>query len=536
MAEENENEIRQEMVLDAEATLQALIQVDSSFSQLGTRLNEVAAVFETFNTRADATVSVLKQMAAEAQKTYAALKGLDKEFNPRVRATPTAGAAAGAAGSGNRVLGFAAAATPAKPQDLGAIQAAWQDTVASGNAARVVVEQADRTTRNWLLSWQTLSRVIQTQLIVRSLNLIRDAFEESYQANIRFVRAISEIRAIDPSRNFGQIAENVREMSNVFNQPISQVAEAQYQAISNQFVKVSDQTNILTAANELAKVTVQDLGTAVTLLTGTLNAYGESSEMAGARSAQFFEAVALGHFRLNDLATAMGRTQTIGHELGIEMEELEAALITVTIGGVKANEAATQLRGIMSALLKPSQAMQEALHKIGVENGPAAVATWNLIGTIQKLQEVEGHTADAMARLFPNVRGLAGALRIAGEGADKYAQSLRHIYDAADQTKLKATYAEFMATDAQKVTAELNKLKNFFTVDFGADVVREIGLLVGGAEKWIAAFLPLLSDLITFGPAAIAGAGALLLFGNNLVSVTAEATAANAESAAWRPR
>ena len=273
MAEENENEIRQEMVLDAEATLQALIQVDSSFSQLGTRLNEVAAVFETFNTRADATVSVLKQMAAEAQKTYAALKGLDKEFNPRVRATPTAGAAAG---SGNRVLGFAAAATPAKPQDLGAIQAAWQDTVASGNAAREVVEQADRTTRNWLLSWQTLSRVIQTQLIVRSLNLIRDAFEESYQANIRFVRAISEIRAIDPSRNFGQIAENVREMSNVFNQPISQVAEAQYQAISNQFVKVSDQTNILTAANELAKVTVQDLGTAVTLLTGTLNAYGES--------------------------------------------------------------------------------------------------------------------------------------------------------------------------------------------------------------------------------------------------------------------
>ena len=81
----------------------------------------------------------------------------------------------------------------------------------------------------------------------------------------------------------------------------------------------------------------------------------------------------------------MGRTQTIGHELGVEMEELEAALITVTIGGVKANEAATQIRGIMSALLKPSQAMTAALHSIGVESGPAAIATWKLGGTIQTI-------------------------------------------------------------------------------------------------------------------------------------------------------
>ena len=46
----NENEIRQEMLLDASAML-ASMQVDTAFTQLSTRLNGVSASFETFNTR-----------------------------------------------------------------------------------------------------------------------------------------------------------------------------------------------------------------------------------------------------------------------------------------------------------------------------------------------------------------------------------------------------------------------------------------------------------------------------------------------------
>ena len=473
----NENEIRQEMLLDASATLASLTQVDTAFTQLSTRLNEVSASFETFNTRADATVASLKQMAAAAAQTFSSMKGLNAQFNPTVAAPKS----------------FKPAA--ADPRDLGAIQNSMQDAVEAGRAGKAIVEEADRTTRNWMLSWQTLSRVIQTQIIVRTLNLIRDAFEEAYQSNIKFVSEVSEIRAVDPGRSFEQIAANVRALSDAFNQPLAQVAEAQYQAISNQFVKISEQANILTAANQLAKVTVQDLGTAVTLITGSLNAYGESSEMAGMRAAQFFEAVALGHFRLNDLSTALGRNQTIGHELGVEMEELEASMITLSIGGLKANEAATQLRGVMSALLKPSQNMREALHSLGIESGEEAIATWGLMGTLQHLESAAHGSASAMAALFPNVRGLAGVLRIANEGAKKYADSLDRLYAAADQSKLKTSFAEFMATDAQKATAELNKLHNYLTTEFGADLVHEMAALTGGTDTLIALIRPLAQDL-----------------------------------------
>ena len=270
------------------------------------------------------------------------------------------------------------------------------------------LDEAMQKTQSLTLSWQTMARVVQTQLIVRSLNGIRDALEESVGSAMRFSKQVGEIRAIDPTRNFQQIGDDIRRLSDAFNQPLAEVAEAQYQTISSQFTSATDQTNILTAANQLAKVTAQDLSSATLLLAGSLNAYGESSDMAGLRSAQFFKTVELGRVRLNELGTALGRVQSIGHESGVSLEELEASLVAITLGGVKANEASTQLRGVLTAFLKPTQDMQKALKELGVESGEAAIATWGLQGAVAQLWKLAG-SASGMSKLFPNIRGDAGS-------------------------------------------------------------------------------------------------------------------------------
>ena len=97
------------------------------------------------------------------------------------------------------------------------------------------------------------------------------------------------------------------------------------------------------------------------------------------------------------------------------MEELQASFISLTIGGVKATEAATQLRGVMTGLLKPSEGMKGAFREIGVESGEAAIATWGFQGTLQKLISTTGGSASEIAKLFQNVRGLAGVLAV-GDG------------------------------------------------------------------------------------------------------------------------
>ena len=389
--------------------------------------------------------------------------------------------------------------------------------------------------RNYMLSWETFARIMQTQVLIRSLNATRDAFTEAYEANIKFSKQVSEIHAIDASRNFAQVAANVRQLSDAFNQPLTEVAEAQYQTISNQFVTAAEHANILTAANQLAKVSTQDLGSAAALVTGSLNAYGESSDMAGLRAAQFDQTIALGHLRMNDLATALGRTQTIAHELGVSVEELDASLISLSIGGVKANEAGTQIRGIMSALLKPSENLKTAFHELGVESGEQAISTWGLIGTLGKLNDVTHGSASEMAMLFPNVRGLAGALRIAGEGAEKYNEAMEKLR-AVDQSTLQKKYEEFTSTDAEKVTKELNKLKNFYATEFGADIVASMKRVLGGMDSFIAVLRTVTGDLPSLAAAVGTVSAAWLLFGRSATLAATDAEVAGAPVAATTGR
>ena len=200
------------MILDAQQVLNTLGLLDTGFENFGKRLASTTAIIENFNKSGyELPLQRLGESAAKAASEM-----------PRL--------------------------------------AAGISEVARNS--RLAQEQ----TNHWVLSWETLTRIVQTQALLRSYNMIRDAITESYEAQLKFAKQVSEIHAVDPSRGFGAIAASVRQMSDVFNQPISDVAEATYQAISNQFVNASDQSKLLTAANDLAKVSCQELGTAGQLL------------------------------------------------------------------------------------------------------------------------------------------------------------------------------------------------------------------------------------------------------------------------------
>ena len=335
----DENEIRQQLLFDAEQAIKEMERASSAFDGFGERLDDFAERIVQFNARTVGLIHILQQIGAAARDARSALGGIAGVSLPSV---PSSGGGGGGGGSGGGGGG----------------------SESNRNA--------------WLLTPQTFSRVIQTQMFIRGLNEVRDAFVDSTRAALEFSRQVGEIRAISPERTFGQISDEVRWLSDAFNQPIAKVAEAEYQALSNQFTSTSDRLQVLSASNELAKTTAQELDKAVLLVTGALNAYGEGADKAELRASQFFKAIELGRIRMGELGTALGRVQGIAAEAGISAEELTAALVSITIGGVKATEASTQLRGVISAFLKPSQDMKAAFHELGVESGEAAIATWGL--------------------------------------------------------------------------------------------------------------------------------------------------------------
>ena len=493
-------EIKQELGFEVKDALAALENLDKGFGTFGMRLETNVLQLHAWNTKADVTLGLLQKIQSAAAAAASAFSGIRM---------PSDDLLSGKINRGGQTTGLQGGAAAKQMNE-------WIENCQKAGGAAAATEQAlasvgktgSNAINNVTLSWKTMLRVMETQALIRGFNMVRNAVEEAYTSFQSLSKAVGEIAAINPERNFAQITDSVHKMSDAFNQPIGRVAEAQYQLLSSQFTTDADRVNILTAANKLAKAGAQDLGDTTLLLVGALNAYGDTSDKAALRAAEFFETIKLGRLRAGELGTALGRIQGIAHELGVSIEELNASLVAITIGGVKVTEASTQMRGIMSSLLKPSEELKKAFKDIGVESGPAAVATYGLKGTLDALWKSIDGNKSLGAKIFPNVRAMAGDFRLAGEGAEKFKATM-DAQTNLDRDTLNKPFEQFVQTDAEKLNKELNKLSNFFTADFGQRLVAQLNGVVqalGGGKGLLGTLQILTGEL----PRDIAIVGGLI--------------------------
>jgi len=465
--------------LDASDALKALTALDTGFATLASRLETSKDSFQQFNSSAGKTIAVLALLRDRANQAADAMSRLNKIQPLRTPNTPTGGSGGGSA-IGNELLTGSAAADRFN-QLLG-------QTTPAVDQHEQATRKGTKTNGGYAVSFETLSRVFATQLIVRALNQIRNAIEESVGSFINFSRAIAEIQTIADGETFESLAGGIRKLSDEFNAPLLDVAKAKYEALSNGFETAESSTQLMTAALKFSKVGISTTTQAIDLLSGTLNAYGQDASYAETLSAKLFETIRVGKVVGAELATAFGRVAPIGKEIGATQDELLAAFSSITIGGVKASEAATQIRATMTALLKPSEDMSVALRELGFESGEQAVGALGLQGALQALIGTTNGSITAIGTLFPNVRALNGVLREVGSGADIYQEHLAKIRNASAEL-LNQKYEVFISTNANLVESDLNKLKNFFTVELGSQLTDKLkgAFDVVGVEKLTAA-------------------------------------------------
>ena len=120
----------------------------------------------------------------------------------------------------------------------------------------------------------------------------------------------------------------------------------------------------------------------------------------------------------------------------------------------------------------------------------------------------DGSTA-AIAKLVPRVRGLSFVLAATGEQAGFYTKSLEQIRNASEET-LDREFKLQIETNAESVTREITKLKNFLSADLGESLLAtadKVLKLAGGADTITAAIehsLPVL-ELAATGATLVAG-------------------------------
>jgi TP901 family phage tail tape measure protein len=411
-------------------------------------------------------------------------------------------------------------ALDAKMKTVGETMKQFAKTTAQVETSSSAVDKIDRAFKGLgdakqsvdrlTVSWGYLtSRILYTQMVVSYFGKFRRTLEEAGESAVDYQRRIAEITTISDLSQAGA-GGIVRNLADQYNVPLLEEAAGLYQTLSNGITNAAEATQFLAEANKFAKATNSSTANSVDLLSGAIKSFGMSTEDTGKAAGVLFEAIRAGRITASELGPTFGRVAPRAAQLGLSLEETAGALAAITVKGVKTSEAITQLGGVLTALTKPTDTMAANLHKLGFSSGEAAVATLKLPGLLQALADSTDGSSATLAKMFPNVRGIAGQLALTGKGLKEFAADVAAM-EKAGANLAASKYLQVTATDSERVTKELGKLKNAMTVDLGQSVLRttaDLSDFVGGANSVI-------QVAKAGGPALIGlGAGFLTLRGS----------------------
>jgi len=176
---------------------------------------------------------------------------------------------------------------------------------------------------------------------------------------------------------------------------------------------------VLEVATVAARAGLTDTGTAADAITTILNAYQLSADKAGRVSDLLFAIVKRGKTTFPELAPNIGKVASAAAVAGLSLEELGAALATMTRAGVQTDIAITALRAILTTFLSPTDEARAAARALGFELSSTTLQAEGLLGVLRKLTDA---SPEQVAAIMPNVRGFMGfaaALKqVEGNAAD----------------------------------------------------------------------------------------------------------------------
>lgn len=418
-------QIEQQFLIDAAKALQTLSQLDQSFKAFESRLTSTAQAISNFNsgsTNATSGVASLNKQLGSAGNTASNLASAASTVSKAV-----SGIGSSAAGVGN-------------------LTQALQGSISNAEKLGLTLE--------------TINRVASTQVLLRGYNALRDAISEAVTTAGEFEKKVALIQTINQNTSFDQTADSIKRLSTEFNVPLLEAANSVYTALSNQVGNFGETLTFTAEAAKFATATNSSLADSVDLLSGAMHSYGLGLDETNRISSIFFATIDEGRVTADQLANSFGRVGPIAAQVGVSLEEVGTLISVIGQKGSSTAETLTQVRSLLSAFVKPSDAMKKALADLGFTSADVGIKTLGLIGFLKALKATSGETSAELAALTPNVRALNAILSATGDGARELEDVLAKIKKSADDGIATEKFATATATRINTVEKAFNALKN----------------------------------------------------------------------------
>ena len=259
------------------------------------------------------------------------------------------------------------------------------------------------------------------------------------------------------------LSSNLLHLSNSLEGAYSQteLLAASYDVASAGFTDAAEAAQVLEASALGAVGGMSDLGTVSDAVTSVLNSYGMEASKANKIVDGFIQTQNDGKIIVDQYARQIGRIAPTAKSAGISIDELNAAISTITAQGVPVEQTFTGLNQAIVSILKPTSQAEKIAKQLGIEFNAAALESKGFEGVLSDIAASDA-TTDQLAKLFGSVEAMKAVFPLINDDLVKFNQNLLNQANASG-VALDAT-DEFQQTLSQQFGNLINIVGNLTRV------------------------------------------------------------------------
>lgn len=206
-----------------------------------------------------------------------------------------------------------------------------------------------------------------------------------------------------------------------------ELTKALYETVSAG-VEVGDALSFVNSATKLSIAGFTQTSNAVDLLTSLFNSYGDSLGSVEIVSAKLLEAQNKGKLTIDELTQSLANATSIGSNLGVTLDDILGATVTITKQGFSASVAVTQLRRLFAELSESGSVLSKTFKEItGVTFRDFIAEGGNLREAIKLIGDYANETGKELTDLTGRLEAGTALIALSGKNADEFAKQIDNI-------------------------------------------------------------------------------------------------------------
>lgn len=259
---------------------------------------------------------------------------------------------------------------------------------------------------------------------------------DTVQTYADFEAAMSEVKAISgaTSQEFEQLTEKANQMGAVTKFTASESAE-EFKYMAQAGWDVREMMDGIDGLMALAAASGEDLGITADIVTDALTAFGLSAK----ESRRFADVMAQAASATNTDVAKMGDTfkyvAPVAGALGYSIEDTAVAIGLMANSGIKASQAGTSLRSLLTNLTRPVGQAEDAINALGISITNTDGSVKPLSQTLQDLRAKFGALTDSekaqYAAMLAGQEGMSGLLAIVNASDQEFESLTEQINNSS---------------------------------------------------------------------------------------------------------